>query len=69
MPYLAHLERGVWTELNDWWCICSKVEKLIDQYDIPPEGSSPLHFDGKYPTGFKFQIQALLWKCNITYWR
>ena len=49
--------------------MCRKVEKLIHEYEVPPEGSSPLHFDNKYATGLMFQIQANLWKSNITYWR
>ena len=48
---------------------CRQVEKLIDQYDIPAEGSSPIKFDGQYATSTMFQIQVILWKCNLTYWR
>ena len=44
-------------------------EALIERLSTPAANSPDLHFPAKFSQNFRVQVQACLWKNNLTYWR
>jgi hypothetical protein len=42
---------------------------VIKELSVPPPGSHDLEFPSKFSRSFLTQLQATLWKQQLTYWR
>jgi len=46
-----------------------RTEAVIKELSVPPPGSHDLEFPSKFSRSFLTQLQATLWKQQLTYWR
>lgn len=59
--HAINLSIGSWTDRSN--------KKLVEDLKTPLPGSQDLYFPTQFPQSYPKQLQTILWKMNITYWR